>query len=157
MLSNLRWWLIASVVVVSSLIGVQQGLFISMWTLDKSHLGAVILVLFYLCSSFVGHLTYQAYRKRFDEVLKHVDALYFTAKSLFYIGLAGSLIGFILVLQSLRNPIDFANPASLQTVITEVCLGLSTACISSLVGLVTGQLLQLQLINMEYLFPLEGE
>jgi hypothetical protein len=150
MIVFLRWWLIFWLSVASAVAGGALGFFPYLWRSDASFLSWACLGLYALMTVFVGQLTAQA--RRSQHFCQHLPLCWFAANTLLGLGMIGTLVGFLLLLQSMAgigsNP-DMQKALSLMTV------GFSTAGLTTIVGLVCSLLLKLQLINLQYL--LRGE
>ena len=61
----------------------------------------------------------------------------------------GTVIGFLMMLGLAFQNLNVEDVTSVQTAIKFMSLGMSTALVTTLVGLVSGLLLELQLINFD--------
>jgi hypothetical protein len=156
MLTNFRWWLIACCIASVSGYCFELGLFHKLWAMDATHLELPMVVAFYIISLFIGYLTFKAFKGELTAVTPHREALDYSVEFLFYCGLAGSLVGIIGVFQDMRQlsqAVDLSTSAGISQLINSVVTNLSTALITTLVGTITGQLIKLQLVNLNYLMP----
>ncbi len=145
----LKWWAIfCSLVLGLVVIGV-NGLFQTLWIVDLSHLSFLTLGIFSLMTTFVGYLSYKIHIVKDIVYTKYIPSCWYASELLMGCGMAGTLIGFMMMFQSNIASIDVANVESVKTVVLHLSRGLTTAVTTTLVGLVTSLLLKLQLINLE--------
>lgn len=133
-----------------------MGLPQSMWRLDESHMGGLILFCYFGFSMFIGWLTHQAEkhgrRVKFSykepEVAVesfHMKSCELMAESMLILGIIGSAISMLIMLNS-----AFGGAVNPTTVLNGVKAGLSTLGISTVVGLGAYLLLRVQIVNLQY-------
>ncbi len=61
----------------------------------------------------------------------------------------GTVIGFLMMLGLAFQDLNVEDVASIQSAIKFMALGMSTALVTTLVGLVSGLLVELQLVNFD--------
>jgi hypothetical protein len=151
MLVLLRWWFIVCAIGLGVLGATQFGLMSKLWEVDHTKLSFVAIAIFTVISLFLGYLTNVA-RKSQELVKPHLSFCWFMAEFLMGVGMLGTLIGFLLLLNSALGGGTIAGDfASMQKVIAEMSIGFATAATTTIVGLTTSLLTKLQLINLEYL------
>jgi len=74
---------------------------------------------------------------------------WFTSDAVLSVGMVGTLFGFLLVLGSAFTEIDTASTESMTEAIGVLASGMSTALVTSLVGLISSLWLKLQLVILE--------
>ena len=147
----LRWWLIFWLSVAAAVAAGALGFYAYLWHGDASYLSWACFALYVLMTVFVGQLTRQA-RGGSQHFCQHLPLCWFAANTLLGLGMIGTLVGFLLLLQSMSGV--GANP-DMQKALGMMTAGFSTAGLTTIVGLVCSLLLKLQLINLQYL--LRGE
>ena len=148
MIVFLRWWLMFCLFGIGAAVLQKFGLFVQMWEIDASKLSFLILAIFTGMSSFVGYLTYRNW-KQLPIKTSHIEFCWFAASKLTTIGMIGTVIGFLMMLGLAFQDLNVEDVASVQTAIKFMALGMSTALVTTLVGLVAGLLLELQLVNFD--------
>jgi hypothetical protein len=146
MIVFLRWWLVFWLSVASAVVAGFLGFFPYLWRNDASYLSWACLALYALMTAFVGQLT-QGARRGGQGFAQHLPLCWFAANTLLGLGMIGTLIGFMLLLQSMVG--IGANP-DIQKLLQAMMLGFSTAGLTTIVGLACSLLLKLQLINLQY-------
>ncbi len=148
MIVFLRWWLMFCLFGIGGVVAQKFGLFSEMWTIDASKLSFVILGIFTTMSSYIGYLTYRKW-KGLPIKESQIEFCWFTASKLTTIGMIGTVIGFLMMLGLAFQDLNVEDVASVQTAIKFMALGMSTALVTTLVGLIGGLFLELQLVNFD--------
>jgi hypothetical protein len=146
----LRWWFIA----VAQLGGLAAlfatGMVQKLWAVDVTKLSIVCLIALASASGFIGWLTYQAQERRSasKELLPHADACWFISDLLMGLGMTGTVLGFLIMLND-----AFTGDMGAQEVMLRAAPGLATICVTTAVGLVCSMLVKAQLVNLDYVLP----
>ena len=140
----LRWWLIFCLSLLAGGIAVYFDLHIKLYDGDQTKLSFLILSVFLLTSGWVGWCT-----KHSEYKLQNIDVGWFVAEACLALGMIGTVTGFLLMLSGAFADIDLANTATIQTALSNMALGMSTALYTTLVGLICSLTLKIQLINVE--------
>lgn len=148
MIVFLRWWLMFCLFGIGAAVMQKFGLFVDMWIIDASKLSFVILGIFSITTSYVGYLTYRKW-KNLPIKESQLDLCWFTASKLTTLGMIGTVIGFLMMLGLAFQDLNVEDIASVQSAIKFMALGMSTALVTTLVGLVCGLFLELQLVNFD--------
>lgn len=146
MIVFLRWWLIFWLSIAGAVAAGAIGFYPYLWRSDASYLSWVCLGLYALMTIFVGQLTRQA-RLGWQGFDRHLPLCWFAANTLLGLGMIGTLIGFMMLLQSISGV--GVNP-DMQKILGAMMVGFSTAGLTTIVGLACSLLLKLQLINLQY-------
>jgi len=146
MIAFLRWWLMFCLMGVGVVILQKFGLFVDLYNADASKISFGILSIFTAMSGFVGYLTFRRW-KTLPVKDTHVNFCWFTASKLTTLGMIGTVIGFIMMLSLTFRNLNVEDVASVQNAIEFMALGMGTALVTTLVGLICGLLLELQLVN----------
>lgn len=150
----LRWF----VIFLSSLVTVgllqSKGLFSALWIADISGLSFVILAVYAILTMFVGVLTHRLTTNdpgsdTFERNIPFLNGCWYGSELLMAIGMMGTLIGFTLMLGPALSGLDPTNLLLAKEAIFKMANGMSTAVLTTLVGLITSQLIKLQLISLE--------
>lgn len=150
MLIVLRWWFIVCLTGAGAWIGLNLGLFEYIRSVDVTYLSFVTLALFTAMSLFVGVLSFQT-RTGDKSFEKHLPLCWYTSDLMLGLGMIGTLIGFLLLLQGVfTGNIDLQNTAATQKLLASMGTGFATAGITTLVGLACSLIFRAQLINLEY-------
>ena len=140
----LRWWLIFCLTILAGGVAVYFKIHIDLYNADQTKLSFLILTVFTLASVWVGWRT-----KKSEDKPQDVSLGWFTAESCLALGMIGTVTGFLLMLSGAFADIDLANTATIQSSLTKMALGMSTALYTTLVGLICSLALKVQLMNVE--------
>lgn len=141
----LRWWLIFWLSVAAAVAAGWLGFYDYLWKADTSHLSWACLALYALMTVFIGQLTCRS-RRGNQAFAAHLPLCWYAAASLMALGLIGTLVGILAIPSAIAG--GLTDPAR---VLTRAAEGLSTASLTTIVGLACSMLLRLQLINLQYL------
>ena len=146
--SFIRWWVIICLQLLSFGVVGYFGGFEELWAKDMTKLSFVILSLWLITTLWIGF-----WQGRFVRV--HVSYLikigWFLSEACMALGMIGTVAGFLLMLGSAFTGIDVADTATLQSALSSMAVGMSTALYTTLVGLVCGLYIKSQLVNLEHL------
>lgn len=150
----LRWFVILFSSIVAAGIIQFKGLFAALWIADISGLSFIILAIFTIMTIFVGVLTYRLTNSipgsyYYDESIRYVSGCWYASELLMALGMMGTLIGFSIMLGPALAGLDPSNLVLAKAAIFKMAGGMSTAVLTTLAGLITSQVLKLQLINLD--------
>ena len=149
----LRWWLITIIMLVVIVFGIMNGgltLLLSQGVVGSSICFATLALLL-VKTIKCGILTFQFCKSSDIERIKQIDiskdSIWMFANTCVKIGLIGTVIGFIMAIGVLPS-IDFTNIGSVQKLMVEMSGGLSVALYTTLVGITSNILLNMQALNL---------
>jgi len=137
----LRWWLIFCLSILAGGIAIYFDIHKELYNADQTKLSFLILTIFVLTSLWIGWVT-----KMQDRT---VEIGWFIAEACLALGMIGTVTGFLLMLNGAFAEIDLSNPTTIQTSLTKMALGMSTALYTTLTGLICSLALKIQLVNVE--------
>ena len=140
----LRWWLIFCLSVLAGGIAVYFGLHQDLYNGDQTKISFLILAVFGCTSVWVGWCTNKS-----EYQFQNIDVGWFISEACLALGMIGTVTGFLLMLSGAFADIDLANTATIQTALSKMALGMSTALYTTLVGLICSLTLKIQLVNVE--------
>ena len=140
----LRWWLIFCLSVLAGGVAVYFGLHQDLYDGDQTKISFLILAVFACTSVWVGWITSKS-----EYQFQNLDVGWFVAETCLALGMIGTVTGFLLMLSGAFADIDLANTATIQTALSKMALGMSTALYTTLVGLICSLTLKIQLVNVE--------
>ena len=154
----LRWWLAFISILVGITVFIASDGLTDLWDKDATKLSFVIISMFLAMSQWCGYKTWLMSRfldgggKIEDEhMIKKVEntmeAGWFTSELCLTIGMAGTVIGFIMMLSGFTK-VDVADASTIQGLIKSLGTGMSTALYSTLTGLICSALLKVQYFNL---------
>ena len=140
----LRWWLIFCMSVLAGGVAVYFDLHVDLYEGDQTKISFLILSIFVLTSTWIGWCT-----KSSEYQYQNFDTGWFISEACLALGMIGTVTGFLLMLSGAFADIDLANTATIQTALSKMALGMSTALYTTLVGLICSLTLKIQLVNVE--------
>ena len=140
----LRWWLIFCMSVLAGGVAVYFDLHVDLYEGDQTKISFLILSIFVLTSAWIGWCTNKS-----EYQYQNIDTGWFIAEACLALGMIGTVTGFLLMLSGAFADIDLANTATIQTALSKMALGMSTALYTTLVGLICSLTLKIQLVNVE--------
>jgi hypothetical protein len=154
----LRWWLAFAGILIGLTTFTFSGGWIELYDKDATKLSFVIITIFLVMSQWCGYKTWLLSRfldrgKKIEdehmirEVENTMEAGWFTSDLCLTIGMAGTVIGFIMMLSGFTK-IDVSDVSTIQGLIKSLGIGMSTALYSTLAGLICSALLKVQYFNL---------
>ena len=156
----LKWWLFISIVLIASIFGYREGIFLEVYEADFTKLSVVLAALFTYMSIWCGCKTWQlskfldtydAEKENNSVIVERIEHLtevgWFVSDLCLSVGMIGTVVGFITMLGGFFS-IDFADTSTLQNLIKELGSGMSVALYTTLTGLVCSALLKIQYFNL---------
>ena len=140
----LRWWLIFCLTYLTGGVAVYFNLHIDLYNADQTKISFLILIVFVLTSIWIGWRT-----KKSENQMQDVSIGWFTAEACLALGMIGTVTGFLLMLSGAFAEIDLANTSTIQSSLTIMALGMSTALYTTLIGLICSLALKIQLVNVD--------
>ena len=137
----LRWWLIFCLSILAGGIAVFFDIHEELYQADQTKISFLILTIFLVTSLWIGWVT-----KLQDRT---VEIGWFIAEACLALGMIGTVTGFLLMLNGAFAEIDLSNPTTIQSSLTKMALGMSTALYTTLTGLICSLALKIQLVNVE--------
>lgn len=143
-----KFWTVAVLIIFALVIGqVYFSAFNFILLYDQTYLSFVNLGLLALANILVAR-----FHLKKDYADESHGMVRYLSDATVAVGLTGTLIGFMIVLWSVFGPgvnIDPGNVASMTTAMTKMAQGMSAALITSLTGIVSSLLINLQLAILE--------
>ena len=138
----LYWWLIVCVVGASSYITHTMGWLVPLYTNDITYITFLITVVTILTTASLG------YKFKMSDA-NSVDVEWFVSDVVLTLGMLGTVIGFMIMLQGTFSSIEFNDVHSIRLALSSMSQGLFTALNTTLLGLVSSIILKVQLILYE--------
>lgn len=136
----IRWWTAFSIMLVTMTTILLAGMGSFIVYSDQSYLSWLIISIWYAASFHLGYRVYYK-RKNTDFALTTYFSELCTS-----LGLLGTIIGLIMMVVGAFDKIDAMNQESLRVALSTMSLGMGTALVTTLVGLVCALTLQLQIV-----------
>ena len=134
----LKWWLLMVLIIIGISVAWYFEFFLFLFNHDFTRLGFLTLFIFLLNSISIGYKIYSEKESFGTE--------WFWSDSVISIGMIGTVIGFIYMLFAVFSNIDLTDSIKMMASLGEMAKGMSTALLTTLMGLVSSMLIKLQLI-----------
>lgn len=139
----LVWWLAISTQFIGVALGASYfGLIDFILATDITYLSFVIFAMWIIGSVQIGYIGFNQ--------KENYDTPWFISESCLSVGMIGTLVGFIIMLGSSFANVDPGNIDSMKSLITSMAVGMSTALVTTLVGLVASLALKIQIVILEH-------
>ena len=138
----LYWWLIVCVMGTLAYITHSMGWLIPVFTNDLTYITILITGVSILTTLSLGY-------KFKVPVADSVDIEWFVSDVVLTLGMLGTIIGFMIMLQGTFSSIEFNDTQSIRLALSSMSQGLFTALNTTLVGLVSSIILKVQLVVYE--------
>ena len=135
----LYWWLIVCAVGTLSYITHSMGWLVPVYTNDLTYITFLITVVTMLTTLSLG------YKFKVPDA-DTVDVEWFVSDVVLTLGMLGTIIGFMIMLQGTFSSIEFNDAHSIRLALSSMSQGLFTALNTTLLGLVSSIILKVQLI-----------
>jgi hypothetical protein len=137
----LKWWLLFVLQVLAVGVFFYLGGMQYLISNDRTFLCFIILGLWMLTSAAIGLKVF-----RQEQISEN---LWFAAESCMTLGMIGTVLGFIFMLSDSLINIDPSNSESMRAAISAMGIGMSTALLTTLAGLIANLFLSTQLVLQE--------
>ena len=138
----LCWWLIVCVVGTGSYITHTMGWLVPLYTNDLTYITFVITAIAVLTTLSLGY----KFKVPTRAAAVSVNIEWFISDVVLTLGMLGTIIGFMIMLQGTFSSIEFNDAHSIRTALSSMSKGLFTALNTTLIGLVSSIVLKVQLI-----------
>lgn len=136
--SFLKWWLLVILIVIITSFSAYFNFFQFLIEKDLTNLGIFTLFVFTLSTISIG---YKIFNGKND-----YDIEWFFSDAVISIGMVGTVIGFIYMLFSVFSDLSLDDPDKMLVVLSEMANGMSTALLTTLIGLISSLFLKFQLV-----------
>ena len=134
----LYWWLIICVIGTGSYITHIMGWLVPLYTNDLTYITFLITAIAALTTLSLG------YKFKVPAAV-NVNVEWFVSDVVLTLGMLGTIIGFMIMLQGTFSSIEFNDTNSIRLALSSMSQGLFTALNTTLIGLVSSIVLKVQL------------
>ena len=137
----LYWWLLVCVVGTGSYITHTMGWLVPLYTNDLTYITFVITAIAVLTTLSLGY----KFKVPARAAAVDVDIEWFVSDVVLTLGMLGTIIGFMIMLEGTFSSIEFNDTDSIRQALSSMSQGLFTALNTTLIGLVSSIILKVQL------------
>jgi len=134
----LYWWLIVCVIATGSYLTHIMGWLVPLYTNDLTYITFLITAIAALTTLNLG------YKFKVPAAVS-VNVEWFVSDVVLTLGMLGTIIGFMIMLQGTFSSIEFNDTNSIRLALSSMSQGLFTALNTTLIGLVSSIVLKVQL------------
>jgi hypothetical protein len=146
-----RWFLMSVLVTVAGVALAHFGVIQDIYDTDISRLSSIIAGLYVIGSVLLGYTSYRvgSHHSLTRNTEHRLYLGWFIAEVMMVLGLAGTVIGFIVLFNGNFKDISFTDPDSIKDIIIAIASGMGVALYTTLVGIFGSLLLKMQLVSIE--------
>jgi len=152
----LRWWIFFMLTSLGTVFLSLSGVMTFVYMVDFTRISFLIFVLFYIFSIRNGILTYKIGKNpplneaEVTEYCQKTEVGWFVADMLLTLGMIGTVLGFIFMLNVSFSSLTALNIAAIQNALVQMSSGMSTALITTASGLICSLFLKLQMFDFSH-------
>jgi len=146
-ITSLAWFVQIALTVFASVLMHKFGWFEMMYHTDQTKISIVIIVLFIICSGTIGYLSFKPRNYKIIEKLSNY--VWFGSETMTTLGMIGTVAGFLIMLGTAFSSLNLDSKTNIQEAIHFMAIGMSTALVTTLVGLVCSTLTKIQMVIYE--------
>jgi hypothetical protein len=139
------YWLVSfCLLVFSSVLAHNFGLWQVMDEKDVTKISWLICIITVFSSMYIGYMSYIKSKSAIA-----INRLWFITDALITLGMIGTVAGFLIMLGDSFTNIDISDPITIQKTIQTMGIGMGTVLITTLMGLIGSVYLKAQLVLMD--------
>lgn len=152
----LRWWLFFILINIGTVFCVTSGLVNVIYQVDFTKITFIVYAIFYGMSVQHGIRVMKVCKKEqlMDSDIENIchanEPGWFLSEIFTTLGLIGTFIGIIVMLMASFADIDPSNTLLLKHTLADISRGMGAALYTSVVGLICGMLLKIQLFDFQH-------
>jgi len=147
-----RWFALTNLIAIGVGFLAYTGMVSEIITTDTSGISVIIFVSFVVGIALTGALSYRigksnGYMTVVDDNMLYIS--WFVAEILMVLGLAGTVIGFIVLFDANFSGVSFDDPETVKEVIVSIASGMGVALYTTITGIISSILIKMLLVNIE--------
>jgi|TARA_R110000782_G_scaffold106462_1_gene194720 hypothetical protein len=143
----LKWWIQTAIIVFSAFMVHQYGWWEFLYNADMTKISFVIIGVFLISSLSIGFISLKS--TNWDHIDRLTNYVWFGSEIMVTLGMIGTVAGFLIMLNTAFTDLDVNNIKNVQEAISNMAIGMSTALVTTLVGLVCATIIKIQMIIYE--------
>tara|TARA_R110000787_G_scaffold3233_3_gene12815 strand:+ start:223 stop:672 length:450 start_codon:yes stop_codon:yes gene_type:complete len=143
----LKWWIQTAIIVFSAFMVHQYGWWEFLYNADMTKISFVIIGVFLISSLSIGFISLKS--TNWDHIDRLTNYVWFGSEVMVTLGMIGTVAGFLIMLNTAFTDLDVNNIKNVQEAISNMAIGMSTALVTTLVGLVCATIIKIQMIIYE--------
>lgn len=143
----LKWWIQIAIITFAAVMVSDLGWWSFLYDADMTKISFVIIAVFVLSSLSVGFISMK--NTSWDHVERLTNYVWFSSEAMVTLGMIGTVAGFLLMLSTAFSNLNVTDISNVQQAISDMAIGMSTALVTTLVGLVCSTVIKIQLVIYE--------
>tara|TARA_R110002074_G_scaffold281077_2_gene452352 strand:- start:205 stop:654 length:450 start_codon:yes stop_codon:yes gene_type:complete len=143
----LKWWIQTAIIVFSAFMINQYGWWEFLYNADMTKISFVIIGVFLISSLSIGFISLKS--TNWDHIDRLTNYVWFGSEVMVTLGMIGTVAGFLIMLNTAFTGLDVNDIKNVQEAISDMAIGMSTALVTTLVGLVCSTIIKIQMIIYE--------
>ena len=143
----LKWWIQTAIIVFSAFMINQYGWWEFLYNADMTKISFVIIGVFLISSLSIGFISLKS--TNWDHIDRLTNYVWFGSEIMVTLGMIGTVAGFLIMLNTAFTDLDVNDIKNVQDAISDMAIGMSTALVTTLVGLVCSTIIKIQMIIYE--------
>ena len=143
----LKWWIQTAIIVFSAFMINQYGWWEFLYNADMTKISFVIIGVFLISSLSIGFISLKS--TNWDHIDRLTTYVWFGSEIMVTLGMIGTVAGFLIMLNTAFTGLDVNDIKNVQDAISDMAIGMSTALVTTLVGLVCSTTIKIQMIIYE--------
>jgi len=143
----LKWWIQTAIIVFSAFMINQYGWWEFLYNADMTKISFVIIGVFLISSLSIGFISLKS--TNWDHIDRLTNYVWFGSEIMVTLGMIGTVAGFLIMLNTAFTGLDVNDIKNVQDAISDMAIGMSTALVTTLVGLVCSTIIKIQMIIYE--------
>ena len=145
--TTLKWWIQTAIIVFSAFMVHQYGWWEFLYNADMTKISFVIIGVFLISSLSIGFISLKS--TNWDHIDRLTNYVWFGSEIMVTLGMIGTVAGFLIMLNTAFTDLDVNNIKNVQEAISNMAIGMSTALVTTLVGLVCATIIKIQMMIYE--------
>ena len=125
----------------------QYGWWEFLYNADMTKISFIIIGTFVISSLAVGYIGLK--NTTWDTIESISNYVWFASEAMITIGMIGTVAGFLIMLNTAFSGLDVNDIRNVQEAISDMAIGMSTALVTTLVGLICSTLIKVQILVYE--------
>ena len=144
---TLKWWIQTALITFAAVMANQYGWWEFLYNADMTKISFIIIGTFVISSLAVGYIGLK--NTTWDTIESISNYVWFASEAMITLGMIGTVAGFLIMLNTAFSGLDVNDIRNVQEAISDMAIGMSTALVTTLVGLICSTLIKVQILVYE--------
>lgn len=144
---TLKWWIQTALITFAAVMANQYGWWEFLYNADMTKISFIIIGTFVISSLAIGYIGLK--NTTWDTIESISNYVWFASEVMITLGMIGTVAGFLIMLNTAFSGLDVNDVRNIQQAISDMAIGMSTALVTTLVGLICSTLIKVQILVYE--------